>query len=175
VYIAPAGWLHFILASVGLTFLLVTFTPILWWWGKEMAWSVVGPGRRDPGRLRRVLIFLAELWDKILICAQCMHCGRINMSFRRTILSDGGNQTPVASEADFFRCHGAPDSVMQTVVNSRSTRENALLVYFSGGWRSMSDLSNNGRSRSMTDGSPPLRYRFPPQGTSRKCSYDQPN
>lgn len=115
-----------ILACLGILVLLVTFTPLVSWWGSDLAGAWNDP-RGD------VLIVLggSSSADNVIGESTYLRCQYAVIAYReggfREIILSGGGPKPVAVDMErFLESQGIPRSVMREEVRSRSTRENAL-------------------------------------------------
>lgn len=118
------------LAALGLLVVLVTFTPLVRWWGRRMA----GNWGHPKGE---VLIVLggAEPTDDGVISydtyLRTLYAIREyrQQRFHLVLLCGGGSPATVAdSMRDLMEAEGVPASVLRVENRSTSTRENALFV-----------------------------------------------
>lgn len=117
-----------ILATVGLLFVLVTFTPIDEWWANYLA----GAWNDPAGEVLIVLgadtvkdsIGLSSYWRSVYAVRVWKKGG-----FRTVLVSGGGlgGQPAIAEQMrDFMVSQGIPASSIRLETGSHSTRENAL-------------------------------------------------
>ena len=121
-------WLVRLLAAVGLTCLLVSFSPLVFWWGTCLA----GPWDDPQGE---VLIVLAgSAWDADIAGASsylraiyALYIYREGAA-RHIVLSGGSTEgIPVAQlMRGVLVSHGVPAEAVVVEAKSLSTRENAL-------------------------------------------------
>ena len=117
------------LAFLGLVVLIVTFTPLVNWWARQLA----GPWRDPKGDV--LIILGADDSDEGILGQGSYLRGKYAIrayregSFRTLVLSGGGIPVPVAvGMRDFLESHGVPRSAILLDQDSMSTRENALRV-----------------------------------------------
>ncbi len=116
-------------AALGLLVCVVTFTPLVSWWGRILA----GPWNDPKGDL---LIVLGGSYgpDGIIGGSSYLRSHYAVLAYRRgrfhtLVLAGGGQPVPVAtSMRDFLACEGVPRAAMLTETASNSTRENALFT-----------------------------------------------
>lgn len=119
-----------ILAALGLLLLLVTFTPLDFWWATWLA----GPWNGPTGDVLIVLggsvlddgtIGLSSYWRAVYGARAWREGG-----FKAIVLSGGGPPRGSAAEAmrDFLVAQGVPREVIRLETQSRSTRENAVFA-----------------------------------------------
>jgi uncharacterized SAM-binding protein YcdF (DUF218 family) len=115
------------LVALGLVVILVTFTPLVPWWGRVLAgeWNdptgdvliVLGGSSGDDGMLA---------WSSLLRAQYAIRACR-SADFHVVLISGGPAASPVSqSMADYLRSHGVPAARLIAETNSSSTRENAL-------------------------------------------------
>jgi uncharacterized SAM-binding protein YcdF (DUF218 family) len=122
-----ARGLQCVLVSIGSIVLVVTFTPLVSWWGTLLAGSWTDPkgdvlivlgGSSSSGGVMGYSSYLRSEY-----ASWAYRDG----GFHQIILSGGGSPIPIAAAMkDFLQCHGVPADVMQLESRSSSTRENAL-------------------------------------------------
>jgi uncharacterized SAM-binding protein YcdF (DUF218 family) len=116
------------LAFVGAIAMIVTLTPIVSWYGAQLA----GPWNDPDGEILVLLGGSIEddgtmgesSYRRSLYAAYAFRQG----SFRHLVISGGGiNGNPVAeSMRQYLSCRGIPADAIHTELYSRNTRENAL-------------------------------------------------
>ena len=122
-----ARGLQCVLVSIGSIVLVVTFTPLVSWWGTLLS----GPWTDPKGD---VLIVLggSSSSDGVMGYSSYLRSEYALWAYRdggfhQIILSGGGSPIPIAAAMkEFLLCHGVPAYVMQLETSSSSTRENAL-------------------------------------------------
>ena len=117
-------------ATVGILVVVVTTTPLIRWWGEEMAgdWS-------DPKGDVLIVLGGAEPTEDGVIAydtyLRTMYAIREyrRQHFQLVLLCGGGSPITVAdSMRDFMESEGIPASVLRVEGRSTSTRENALFA-----------------------------------------------
>lgn len=125
------GWLRALgrlaggaLCGLGLVFVVATLTPLVSWWGRQLAgpWDdprgevliVLGASTLEDGTLG-VDSYWRAVYAKLVY-----HEGGV-----RQVLVSGGGGVAVALK-DFIQCQGVPPEVIRLEASSTSTRENAL-------------------------------------------------
>ncbi len=117
------------LASLGLLVVLVTFTPLDYWWATQLA----GPWN-DPRGDILIVLGGSSLEGKIIGVNTYWRCVYAVLAwreggFREIVLSGGPEGQPVAEGMrDFLVSQGVPPDKIALETRSRSTRENALFV-----------------------------------------------
>src|SRR5687768_17532424 len=116
------------LATLGATAAIVTLTPIVAWYGAQLA----GPWNDPDGEILVVLGGSAEddgsmgesSFRRSLYAAHAFRQG----SFRHVVISGGGinGHTVAESMRNYLSCRGIPAEAIHTEPHSQSTRENAL-------------------------------------------------
>src|SRR5438270_12213496 len=115
-----------VLAAIGLVFVLVTFTPLVSWWARDLA----GPLSDPKGD---VLIVLAGSsasdgvmgYNSYLRCQYALRAYQ-DGGFREIVLS-GGGQPPIAvAMRDFLVGNGVSPDRLLLEATSTSTHENAI-------------------------------------------------
>jgi len=117
-----------VLAAIGFLFLVVTFTPINFWWTNQLAgpWNdpvgdvLVAPGADAIGNTIGFSSYLRSVYA-VLVWKQG--------GFRTVVVCGGGSsdQPSIAEQMrDFMVAEGIPADAVRVETESRSTRENAL-------------------------------------------------
>jgi uncharacterized SAM-binding protein YcdF (DUF218 family) len=118
------------LAAVGLLVIVVTITPLVSWWGREMA----GPWNDPTGD---VLIVLGGSLqdDRLMLMGQSAYLRSLYAvlvyregGFRDVVLSGGGPDGPSVAEAmrAYLVSNGVPAASIHVESRSTTTHENAL-------------------------------------------------
>ena len=117
-----------VLAFPGILIVLVTFTPVVSWWGSGLK----GRSLNSSGE---VLIVLAGArygdgimgWDSYVRSIYAVRTFRSG-GFEQVVITGGAaSGTPISlSMSDWLRCHGVPAEKIFVERTSFSTRENAL-------------------------------------------------
>jgi uncharacterized SAM-binding protein YcdF (DUF218 family) len=116
------------LAAIGLLFILVTFTPINFWWTNQLA----GAWNDPVGEVLVVpsadaienMIGYSSYWRSVYAVRAWKGGG-----FRAVLVCGGGNsnQPPTSEQMrDFMVAEGIPAAAVRVETESQSTRENAL-------------------------------------------------
>jgi uncharacterized SAM-binding protein YcdF (DUF218 family) len=122
--------LSWLFSALGLLVVVVTFTPLVSWWGGELA----GPWEDAKGD---VLIVLSGspasdgiIGESSYLRAQYAVLAYRRDGFRAIVLSGGGQPIPIATAMrDFMVCQRVPPGVIITETTSTSTRENGLYTW----------------------------------------------
>lgn len=130
-YVEPVRrWSVRALAALGLLFLLVTFTPVTFWWATMLA----GPWN-DPQGDVLIVMTGSDLDDGILGESSYWRAVYALVFYRERPFSEvlitggGGQQIPVsASMRDFIVAQGVPAGVVRIESASHSTHESAVNV-----------------------------------------------
>lgn len=112
--------------TIGVAFLLVTLTPLDYWWAKALtgpSWEtegdvlvILGGGEWDGGQLA---------WKTYLRTSHALFLYR--HGHFSTIVVSGGGVPPVADAIrDYLVAGGVPDGIILRETGSHSTRDNAL-------------------------------------------------
>ena len=122
-----ASWL---LAALGALFLIVTLTPINFWWARILE----GDGYEDKGDVLIVLSGSMELdgsmgWSSYLRTTYAVRSFR-DGGFKEVLVAGGSTgpaKIPVSiAMGEFLKFQGVPSEAVHTETKSHSTRENAL-------------------------------------------------
>jgi uncharacterized SAM-binding protein YcdF (DUF218 family) len=114
-------------AAVGLFIVVITFSPLVEWWGTQLA----GPWKNPRGEVLIVLggsiledgIIGQNSYLRSVYAARAYREG----TFVELVISGGGRDIPVAAPMrDYLQCAGIPPSAIRLETSSTSTRENAL-------------------------------------------------
>jgi uncharacterized SAM-binding protein YcdF (DUF218 family) len=117
--------LFFCLAALGLVMVLVTFTPIVPWYARQLG----GAWDDAPGEV--LIVLGGGTIDKRFLSAgsywRCVYADRSWRAggFRKVVVS-GQGVAPLMR--DFLSCQGIPVSAIRVEDGSNSTRENAVYV-----------------------------------------------
>jgi uncharacterized SAM-binding protein YcdF (DUF218 family) len=116
-------------ATVGGLWMIVTVTPLVYWWATLLAGSwasptgevlvVLGGSTQQHGQLGG-----SSYW-RALYAAQAWREG----GFREIVVSGGGgapSESPAEAIRDFLVCQGVPLEAIRVETRSNSTRENAI-------------------------------------------------
>jgi len=117
------------LASLGLLLVLVTVTPVVYWWASVLS----GPWEDPNGDV--LIVLGGSLLDKGLMgqssywrSVYALRAWRQG-SFQRIVISGGpADYSTAAPMSDFLEAHGVPREAIQVEAQSRSTHENAVRV-----------------------------------------------
>jgi uncharacterized SAM-binding protein YcdF (DUF218 family) len=129
-YKTAAKWLVRALAALGLLVVVVSFTPLVSWWGEGLA----GAWDDSPGET--LVLLGGSSWDDAIIgsssylrCTYAIQTYRMG-EFQKILISGGGERGAPISESMrmFLTAEGIPSSAITTETRSNSTRENALLA-----------------------------------------------
>ncbi len=118
-----------VFSALGFLVVVVTFTPLVSWWGSELA----GPWKDPKGDVLIVLSGSSAnsgiIGDSSYLRAEYAVLAYRRDGFRTIILSGGAQPVPIADAMrDFMVSQGVPPGVIITETNSTSTRENGLCV-----------------------------------------------
>ncbi len=117
-------WLFF---ALGVLVVVVTFTPLVSWWGVELA----GPWEDPKGDVLLVLSGSLSsdgiIGESSYLRAKYAILAYRRDGFRTVVLSGGGQPIPIATAMrDFMIGEGVPPGAILTETASTSTRENGL-------------------------------------------------
>lgn len=115
----------YLLAGLGLLWLVVTLTPLDFWWATELA----GPWDDPKGDV------LIVLGGSVLDDGMIGESSYLRSVYAVLAYREGGFRRVILSGEDvaqamrqFIECYGVPHSAIQIEPQSRSTRENALYI-----------------------------------------------
>lgn len=121
------GLIRYFLILVGALVVVVTFTPVVPWWGKALAGSF-----DDPSGDVLVVLAAAHNDEEMLSYSSYLRTEYALRAyktggFKRVIVSGGGVPNPTAAAMrDLLQYEGIPNGVIEVETSSKSTRENAI-------------------------------------------------
>ncbi len=114
-------------SSLGLLLVVVTFSPLVYWWATKLA----GPWSDPPGEV--LIVLGGSILDDHTMGEssywRSVYATRVYREgqFHQVLLSGGGKPIPsVLPMRDFLECQGIPPELIEMETASMSTRENAL-------------------------------------------------
>lgn len=117
-------------AAIGFLWVVVTFTPLVFWWGTALA----GPWD-DPKGETLVVLAGSSMGADIMGASTYWRCVYALLVYReggvRQIIASGGGEAgrPVAEiMRDYLEGHGVPRGTVFVEPRARSTRESALFL-----------------------------------------------
>jgi uncharacterized SAM-binding protein YcdF (DUF218 family) len=126
-FVGFPGSILIVLAALGFSLVVVTVSPLVYWWATTLAgvWNdpsgevliVLGGSILDDGTIGQ-----SSYW-------RCVYAARSYQEgkFREVVLSGGGKPIPVVVPMrEFLECRGIPGGVIRLETASTSTRESAL-------------------------------------------------
>jgi uncharacterized SAM-binding protein YcdF (DUF218 family) len=126
---AALRWFRRVIIVLGLLFLLVTFTPLVYWWATALA----GPWEDPRGDLLIVLtgagmedvIGLNSYW-RAVYAVRAYRAGE----FPEILITGGGQQSPAAAVLmrDFITAQGVPAAAVRVESRSNNTRDSGQNV-----------------------------------------------
>jgi uncharacterized SAM-binding protein YcdF (DUF218 family) len=123
-----ARWFIRSMAAIGIVFLVVTFSPLVYWWATALA----GPWNDPPGDVLIVLtgsgledgtLGMSSYWRAVNVLLILR-----NEQFREVLITGGGDGKPAESMRRFIVAQGVPAGIVRLENRSTTTRESAINV-----------------------------------------------